>query len=230
MGRGLPGRKPGRLSVAPLAELDRPAYFDGRPTTARWLNASELMLVERSADPGPRCGRTAARPQTSAARGSRSRRCRSRTSPTTPATGARARCARLGPAEPALRRGVRRWRRPRHTVRTARTRLPALRARTHRRSGGHPARRAAPGHPIAVFQGEKPRRHVYSVRFRLPTSCGATNRTPSPFMRTIELFESYLEKTRMSTLGEHPTRIPAGVAHRSPGAAAHRARPGRPET
>ena len=167
-----------------LERLDGPAYFDDG-YYGRWLNASELMLVE-SAILAP--GAVDAR--------ARNLRGEHVDEPAVPEPN-KPDYAATGPGSlrtvdeaPAFKVGERV--RARATPSDGPTRLPAyVRGHTGTVEVIQPAALLPDTH--AVFQGENPQ-HVYSVSFDSHELWGDDPDT-EPFTLTIELFESYLEKT-----------------------------------
>ena len=167
-----------------LAELDRPAYFDDT-YYGRWLNASERMLVE-SAILAP--GAVDARARNLRGEGVEEPAVPEPNKPDYAATGPGS--LRTVDVEPAFAVGERV--RVRDSSPAGYTRLATyVRGRTGVVDVIQPAALFPDTH--AVFKGENPQ-HVYSVRFDSHELWGDEPDT-EPFTLTIELFESYLEKT-----------------------------------
>ena len=167
-----------------LERQDRPAYFDDG-YYGRWLNASEQMLVE-SAILAP--GAVDARARNLRGEGVKEPAVPEPNKPDYAATGPGS--LRTVDVEPAFAVGERV--RARATPSDGPTRLPAyVRGHTGVVEVIQPAALLPDTH--AVFQGENAQ-HVYSVRFDSHELWGAGPDT-EPFTLTIELFESYLEKT-----------------------------------
>jgi len=167
-----------------LGELDRPAYFDDG-YYGRWLNASEQMLVE-SAILAP--GAVDARARNIRGEGVQEPAVPEPNKPDYAATGPGS--LRTVDAEPAFAVGERV--RAKDISPSGHTKLPAyVRGHTGVVEVIQPAALLPDTH--AVFQGENPQQ-VYSVRFDSRELWGDGPDT-EPFTLTIELFESYLEKT-----------------------------------
>ena len=133
----------------------------------------------------------------------------------------RARCAPSTPP-PAFavgRAGARRGRRRRRAHPAARLRPRAAPDVVDARPAG---RRCCPT-PHAHFLGENPQ-HVYSVRFDSARAVGGGRRAVRPDRRAVRELPG---EARMTDLD--PDRDSRRAAHRGARAAAHRARPGRPE-
>jgi nitrile hydratase subunit beta len=167
-----------------LERQDRPAYFDDG-YYGRWLNASELMLVE-SAILAP--GAVDARARNLRGEGVEEPAVPEPNKPDYAATGPGS--LRTIDDEPAFAVGERV--RAKDISPAGHTRLPGyVRGHTGVVEVIQPAALLPDTH--AHFQGENPQ-HVYSVRFDSRELWGEGPDTES-FTLTIELFESYLEKT-----------------------------------